>query len=296
MAAAGSRDRKLPDYRLSLARLARRLPPFRGKARALRFADAWLRRGAAAPLEAEVAGVRFSLDTRDLIDFRVLYLGLHQSHIVEHLAKRIGGRDAVLWDIGANVGSIALALASRCPRLQVHAFEPSPAVFGRRERNLGCTPPLAARVHPHRLALSDASGTSPFYESNEPFNSGVGGLASSGNRQPVPVQVPVRTGTELIDGGDVPAPAFIKLDVEGFEIEVLKGLDRSLGAPGPLEIVFEHEPYRFDERGLDRRSVVDFLQARGFSIAKLEESAPRAPIAVEPADFDRSCDLVATRP
>src|SRR5688572_11267990 len=104
MAAAGSVDRDLPDYRLALGRLARRLPTFRGRTRALRIADAWLRRGVERPLEADVAGVRFSLDTRDLIDFRVLYLGLHQSHIVEHLAKRIDGRDAVLWDIGANVG------------------------------------------------------------------------------------------------------------------------------------------------------------------------------------------------
>ncbi len=237
-----------------------------------------------------IGGVAYELDTRDLIDFRLHYVGGYQAEVVDYIAERTRGRGAVLWDVGANVGSVTLPLAARNPSLTVHAFEPSPPVFARLATNLRQNPALAGRVRVHQVALGASSGVVDFFVSNEAWNSGVGGLAPSANRSAVPVRVPASRGDDLIARGEASAPCFVKIDVEGYELEVLRGLERHL-ASGEIEVVFEHEPYRLRERGLDAGVVIAFLRGLGFQVRRMAD--PTVELEEAPGE---GCDLVALRP
>ena len=77
-------------------------------------------------------GTRYDLITEDLIDFRTAYFGGPTTlGVVDFLDARIRPPRTVLWDVGANVGSIFLPLARRHPELLIEAFEPAPPVIAR---------------------------------------------------------------------------------------------------------------------------------------------------------------------
>jgi FkbM family methyltransferase len=281
--------------RLGLARAARNHDSFRGRDRVLRFTDSLLRKWNSAPLDIDVSGVRFCLDTADLIDFRLAYCGAHQSVLMGYIASRVQDRSLSIWDVGANVGSISLPLAAWNSAVSIYAFEPSPPVFTRLLGNLKRNPALLSRIHPRQEALSDISGSVPFFVSNEAFNSGVGGLGPSLNRAATPVEVITRRGDDLIQSGAVPAPSLIKIDVEGFELEVLRGLERFLTESREVEIIFENEPYRLRERNFRKTAVVEYLAKFGFEIREIAYDKQGQTRPFQESSLDRTCDLIARK-
>jgi FkbM family methyltransferase len=258
----------------------------------------WLLRGGyghPAPVEEEIAGATYELNTEDLIDFCLLYEGSQQGYVSRYFANRIGGRPAIFWDIGANVGSVSLAVAALSPQVRVFSFEPSPPVFARLSKNISLNPDLNEHVRVRHCALSDTTGHAEFFVSNELVNSGVGGLAHSHNRVGAGVSVEATRGDDLISAG-TPGPDFIKIDVEGFELEVFRGLhDWLVGHPN-VELLFEHSPYRFRERSQPIRCVVDLLQGWGFELRMMDgKVGSPQPHPVTAEDLEKHCDLVARR-
>jgi hypothetical protein len=137
------------------------------------------------------------------------------------------------------------------------------------------------------MALSDSDGIKSFYVSNEPFNSGTAGLGFSHNRFQFPVRVQGYTGDSLVASKVCPIPDLIKIDVEGFEAEVLKGLTRTLIEHHP-SINFEHSIYRLKERRQANDDVTKFLESLGYSICRLTDNQ-----RVTPADLERDNDFWA---
>jgi FkbM family methyltransferase len=285
-------------FRQRLSDVARRIPPFRGKTRAFRCLDGALRRlDQGRTLRAAVGGVHFELNTEDIIDFRISYLGAHQSDTVSYITSRLAGRPCTFWDVGANVGSVSLPVSRALPLVRVEAFEPSPSVRARFEVNRALNSDLASRISIHPWALSDRDGVADFYVSNEPRNSGVGGLGVSCTRLDEPISVASKRGDGLVEAVKMARPGLIKIDVEGFEIEVVRGLSGLLAEPSsdPIEIVFEHEPYRLRERHLTKRHLIDLLEGMGFEICKIVPPANGGSRPFTSGDLDSGCDLVATR-
>ena len=183
--------------------------------------------------------------------------------------------------------AVSLPLLDRFKTLHVVLFEPSAEVAGRLIRNLGNNPDLSGRAVVMNIALSNSAGLTRFFVSGESENSGVGGLVSSANRNPLPVWVQSLPGDGLVQDGTCAAPQLIKIDVEGFEIEVLKGLERTLRAHHP-PVLFEHSVYRFKERQRPLDEVVTYLQSLGYSVYALESNQP---IAAD--DLGRDADWIA---
>ena len=288
-------ERSANRARLLATSLSRRLPRFRGKERMLRAYDRYLRRFAAAgqQLCLTVNGVSFALDTEDLIDFRIAYLAEHDSSVGRCLNGLLRGRSAVLWDVGANVGSISLPLARRHPDLVVDAFEPSPPVVARLRRNLALNTALAARVDVYDVALCDRTGWAEFFPSAEPGNSGVGALMACANTAATSVRVAAHSGDDLIAAGAARPPDVLKIDVEGFEYEVLYGLRRHLARHAAAAVIFEHEPYRLRDRN-QSASAADLLSSLGFSLFALPTRGATLS-ALQPSMLDEHVDILACR-
>lgn len=115
---------------------------------------------------------------------------------------------SVLYDIGANCGSYALLAGSL--GLKVYAFEPAPFNFQRLVENIEANG-LQDRVTPIQMALSDDFGTCGFdWSSEEP------GAASH-------TQIPKGDIPTVRLDSLKPVPDYIKIDVDGHELAVIRG-------------------------------------------------------------------------
>jgi FkbM family methyltransferase len=165
-----------------------------------------------------------------------------------------------IWDVGANVGEYTKEFAEVVGEEgAVVAIEPSPA----------CLEPLevlhreAPRVVVLPLALADDDGMTDFSLVGGP--TGVANRIGPGAEQTVEVRV-ARVDT-LIDEG-VPRPNLVKIDVEGFEGNVIDGMPRTLSDSRLRGLFIEVHFAQMEERGLrgEPERISRLLKAEGFSV------------------------------
>jgi FkbM family methyltransferase len=138
----------------------------------------------------------------------------------------------VLFDVGANCGFYALTQCVSRPHLQARCFEPQPATFRHLQQNIAANH-AADRVKAVNAAVGAVSGQCELKISPQ---SSMGVVASSsgqlldGKNRPMithSITVPMITLDEYA-GQENLWPDIIKVDVEGYEPEVLKGARRCL--------------------------------------------------------------------
>jgi FkbM family methyltransferase len=171
----------------------------------------------------------------------------------------------VVWDVGANIGHYSRQFSHIVgERGCVFAFEPSPrnrvelAKCARQLKNTHVVP-LALGDHEGVVAFAQGSdelgATSRVVGFDEPSNCGV-------------VDVPVTSADQAVDRSLVCLPHVIKLDVEGYEVEVLRGATRVLGARKLRAVCVEVHFGLLSARGLrNGPALVElFLEAAGFTL------------------------------
>ena len=140
----------------------------------------------------------------------------------------------VAFDLGANIGYVTLQLAERVgSKGRVYAVEPSPENFTILSRNIELNH-YSDRVVLYETAISNRNGTSQFYISK---SSNLHGLNPSSHTTQS-VEVVVQTGDKFFS--DKPSPNFIKMDIEGAEVEALEGMRETRErAEPPVKILME---------------------------------------------------------
>jgi FkbM family methyltransferase len=214
--------------------------------------------------QANAWGGRFETPTAD----RLLYVWLHRlgmmgserAFLQEHVRPGM-----VVADIGANIG-LYTYLLSRCVADSgfVYSFEPAPELFAALTRN--CDINGVRNVALHSLALGARSDTLILKRSL--VNSGDNRLSEGGARGAVgDVTVPVRALDELLAGRSLD---FVKIDVQGWEFEVLKGMRNTLAASSDVQIYFEFWPAGIRRTGHEPRELLEFLRKQGFQVHRAE--------------------------
>lgn len=263
-----------------MAKVSREVPGFRGKARLQRLVQRVCGNG---EVEVEVGGVSWRLDPGELIQFRLLWDGAHDGHVLRWLVGEARPGD-VVWDVGANIGDMALFVAKRTGA-RVEAFEPSPSVFAKLVANVGLNPGL--EVRPRAMGLSDDDGVVRFYASAERTNAGVGSLGRAANTVDEGVEVRVARGDSLVANGET-RPRIVKMDIEGFEPEALEGM-RGILTAGETLVCVESSGYRLRERGREVDALVSILENLGFRVTALKDGRERE---VRAEDLVGNVDLV----
>jgi FkbM family methyltransferase len=183
----------------------------------------------AAPARAEfqfdgyLGDVKVNIDTRYKVE-RIMWTGSYEPKLQTWVSRRLSAGDTVL-DVGANVGAITLGLARAVGAGgRVIAIEPGPPNLARLKRNLALNPTLAAQTTVLGVGVSDAPGELAWAE--EAANPGNAMLEQSplfAQTMVNKVRVPIMTLDAIAREAQLTRVDFIKIDVEGMELQVLRG-------------------------------------------------------------------------
>lgn len=198
----------------------------------------------------EVSGLRSVFRVSNYTeDYRVSELGDEREQI-ERFLDSIDS-DAVVWDVGANVGLYAIFAARM--GATVHAFEPDPEFLGHFQENLDLN---GQPVSVHEFALSDEDGETTLY------TDGIEGMSPTLAAGRGEGRGQMRVGTRRGDSLDLPTPDVLKVDVEGAEASVLDGMSSVLDE---IRTVFvELHPEMLSDFGSSVESVRATLDEHGF--------------------------------
>lgn len=191
----------------------------------------------------------------------------------EYEAFRVACVEAkVIFDVGANVGaySVLFGLWARVSGGRVFAFEPSPQIFGWLKRHIRLNH-LESIITPLQLAVAAHSGTSG-WSAGESEGAGHITPEVSGTNLSEVVQT---VSLDEFCTDKALAPDVVKIDVEGFEFEVLEGATQLLQArPGrSFPTVFvELHPTAWIQRGRTRDQWVTLLDRLDLRMVPLNPS------------------------
>ncbi len=178
-------------------------------------------------------------------------------------------------DIGANVGLYSLYIAELVGKQgKVLAFEPDPSLFEAAAANIqqsGNGDVITLR----KLALGSQTGTATLYRGN--YNSGDNRLSASPTHQQS-VQVAIARLDDVVDGERVD---FVKIDVQGWEAEVLRGMEHTLKNNPGLTIYFEYWPDGLRKAGEEVLSPIHILTQHGFTVFWPDRDEPLSPRQIE---------------
>jgi FkbM family methyltransferase len=210
-------------------------------------------------IPVRVAGNQFRPPTLDrlvaLLLFRAGLMGRGDLQLFECLLRP--GMTVV--DVGANQGIFTMACADLVgPAGTVIAFEPDPEMFAALRNNV--TANGKSRVELHQAALSSGEGLltlrrSALNRGDNRLQAEPGGAGS--------VKVPVTTLDRMLEGRPVD---LVKMDVQGWEGAVLKGMNKCLKASRPPQIHLEICPYLLARAGSSFAEVHHHLADHGYEL------------------------------
>lgn len=176
----------------------------------------------------------------------------------------------VFVDIGANISSHCITLAKHLGNSsQIHAFEPHPRTFAYLEKNRLIN--RLDNLHTYNVALGDEDGEVFF--SDVPWND-LNRVLESPEQEISALRVPVR----LLDSyafARSPITA-IKLDVEGFELPVLRGA--TIALQNTQFLYFEVSDLHYEKYSYSTGDIVQFLDQNGWKIYRFVDESRVKPV------------------
>jgi FkbM family methyltransferase len=235
------------SWRWRLAGWLRTLPEFRGRDRL----GSIVLRGAAPPsgvIRCVIGdGLNFDARMSDDGSWVDLFFLQYEPPSLAPILEAFLESGSTFVDVGANVG-IYTAWASRCVggSGRVFAFEPVPATRGYLEHVVAINALANVRVVPKALGAGPGSVSLWVVPHASGLTSAIAPAdASSAQHFSVPMST---LDNELCTAGGSP-PALVKIDVEGYEMAVLRGAVRTLAAGDGPAVVFETQHDLFVRAG-----------------------------------------------
>jgi len=233
------------------------------------------------PLRVDYDGITFEVMLGDNLQRHLFFSGAYEPELHEVLKRELRG-GGVMVDVGANIGvhslPVARMLQASGSEGHVYAFEPAPDTAERLRRTAQRNG-VASRVEVVQVALGDRPRTASLRSATEhtPLDVGMRSLYGSGG-DAIPVQVtPFDTWAESarLTRWDV-----LKMDVEGAETEVLRGMQHTLSTLRPRLLAIEVVDELLRRAGSSRTELVSLLASIGYRELPPSEAIHGGPASV----------------
>jgi FkbM family methyltransferase len=220
-------------------------------------------------------GISYDVDLSEGIDLSLFLFGNFQSHVLKVVHDDLPS-DAVILDIGANIGSMALQFARLAPEGRVYAFEPTHYAAEKFQRNLALNTELSKRIEFIQAFVSDQSSTHHNlvgYASWKVDKARPGAHPTHGGTIQPAEAVPSITVDDFCEEKQLHRVDLIKIDTDGHEFQVLQGARRTLAKHGP-RVVFEVGLYLLHERGMTFEQYLRYFSALGYVLFNTQNGKP----------------------
>lgn len=181
------------------------------------------------------------------------------------------GKGDVVFDVGANVGDFTECALAHQPWAVIHAFEPLPDVY----QTLSARFKDYSGIYCRNVALGGEAGqaainvsnfheASSFLENGQLLDEKVYGIDFTVREV---VTIPVVTVAGYASASEVGIIKLLKLDVQGYELEVLKGAEPVLNR---VEYIYAEAQFQELYKGGPLYSdIFEFLNPRGFELLRM---------------------------
>jgi FkbM family methyltransferase len=180
-------------------------------------------------------GVSMEVFPGDYIDNVILNEGFYESEVLEALLDNVPA-DCVFWDIGANIGTHSLGFKYLRPDATVISFEPDAINFHRLKQHCILND---LDIQLMNFPLSDKLELTKIFSAHGNHGRSTLAPGGKGGYKDHPNYVFGISADFLVMNGFLPSPHVVKLDVEGYELNVIKGMCGILKEGKTEKIVFE---------------------------------------------------------
>jgi FkbM family methyltransferase len=221
-------------------------------------------------------GLNYEIDISEGLDLSLFLFGNFQKHVSENKFVDFP-LDAVIFDVGANVGIMSLQFASKVPKGIVYAFEPTHYALAKLKKNLWLNREVASRIQVIHTFVSSKENN---HQEIRAFSSwkinkapGVGQHPVHGGTAMSSEGVPTITIDDFVTSRGIERLDFIKIDTDGHEFDVLLGAKNTIERFRP-QIIFELGQYVMEERGIDFKDYNSFFDRLGYSLTDAADNKP----------------------
>lgn len=200
---------------------------------------------------------------------RAAYYAGELDRKITWICRRLLKAGATALDIGANIGMVTVSMAALVGETgRVYSFEPNPALVRRLRQTIDRNGFQQVTLHPVALGPQECS-----LDLRVPkINAGSGSLVRNSDcSECATVSVPVKKLSDI--GKEIDTVQLMKMDVEGYEAEVLKGGHEFLERVHPDAILFELNAH--DGSKLSHHPVVRTLTECNYAFIRIEKSMVR---------------------
>jgi FkbM family methyltransferase len=232
------------------------------------------RRMPSLPARKRINGVVFECDLAHYRGTAPMYFGSYAPLVVEAMRRYLAPGGAFI-DVGANIGYLsAIAAGLVGEGGEVHAFEPVPTYCDRLRRIADLNPRYRIIANPQ--AAGEMAGMSTIYVTREPGQNTLVRAYQRSEEIVSTLEVPVVRLDDYIRQKGLRSISMIKIDAEGFELSILRGLggyfDSTCERP---PIVCEIAPRAYALQDKTIGDLVDYMQLHGYSARDLIDSEKR---------------------
>lgn len=225
-------------------------------------------------------GILIHLDLDDWIQKQIFFFGRYEIEKLQTLFWKQNLKDGqIVLDIGANVGYYSLMAAKRINKGTVYAFEPVRDTFDKLENNINLN--RFTNIKAYNLAVSDRAGTLQLFPGDHK-NTGTSSIRMHKGFSGKLEMVDAITVDEFVARENIFKADFIKIDVEGSEMNVLKGMKLTLEKLSPV-VLIELLEEKLENAGSSVKEIYQLFIGMGYKPYNINNKLYLEPIS-EPAE------------
>ncbi len=187
----------------------------------------------------------------------------HHGHSVCSDIKRTGCQISLVFDVGANVGQSAIKFKEAFPDTRLYCFEPVKRTFDVLKKNTA----VFSDIFCHNFALSSSYGEATIYVTSQSTTSSLIKPTDFLRSEVVDIQ----TINRFVLENHIERIDLLKIDTEGFDLNVLKGAENMLSTGQISFVLIEVGFQPGDTSHVLLEDISSYLFAKGFALFGIYE-------------------------